>query len=214
MLSTRIVKYRDLIGGYDSTAQLARVYGLPAETLTEILPYLHLSPKPEPTMLAQAEPEGTRKEAPVSEAATSRGPAAEATRPTTILDLNQADSLALVALPGIGPVLSARILKYRDKLGFFYAPEQLRMIYGLSEENYQRMRPYLKAGIPTDAPKLDLNTVNRYTLRYYPHLGEEGADRLLAHRRKLGRFGSWQEVAQCPGLTPEALVVLKAYFSL
>ena len=42
------------------------------------------------------------------------------------LELNSCDSLSLVALPGIGPVLSVRIIKYRNLLGGFAAVEQLR----------------------------------------------------------------------------------------
>lgn len=43
----------------------------------------------------------------------------------TQVELNQADSLTLQKVPGIGPVFSRRIIKYRDLLGGFYAVHQL-----------------------------------------------------------------------------------------
>ncbi len=39
--------------------------------------------------------------------------------PVQIIELNSSDSASLETLPGIGPVLSARIIKYRNLLGGF-----------------------------------------------------------------------------------------------
>lgn len=41
-LSERIVKYRDLLGGFSELGQLSEVYGLKPETIERILPYLRL----------------------------------------------------------------------------------------------------------------------------------------------------------------------------
>jgi competence protein ComEA len=62
-----------------------------------------------------------------------------------IIDLNTCDSAALVSLPGIGPVLSARILKYRHLLGGFVRIEQLKEVYGLSNETYEIIRERVSA---------------------------------------------------------------------
>ena len=42
VLSKRIVKYRDLLGGFAGLEQLSEVYGLKPETIKKILPYLEL----------------------------------------------------------------------------------------------------------------------------------------------------------------------------
>jgi DNA uptake protein ComE-like DNA-binding protein len=44
------------------------------------------------------------------------------------LDLNAADSAALEAMAYIGPVLAARICRFRNALGGFHAVEQLREV--------------------------------------------------------------------------------------
>lgn len=41
--SKRIIKYRDLLGGFYNLAQLSEVYGLKPETIENILPYLQLN---------------------------------------------------------------------------------------------------------------------------------------------------------------------------
>jgi hypothetical protein len=65
------------------------------------------------------------------------GPArpADAGHPSMI-DLNLADTLDLMRVIGIGPVLSRRILRYREILGGYSCIEQLREVYGLGEERY------------------------------------------------------------------------------
>ena len=52
------------------------------------------------------------------------------------LDVNKCDSALLESLPGIGPVLASRIIKYRNLLGGFAYVTQLREVYGLPEETY------------------------------------------------------------------------------
>ena len=60
------------------------------------------------------------------------------------IELNSADSAALVQLYGIGPVLSRRIIKYRTSLGGrFHSVEQLKNVYGLSEETFQNILPHV-----------------------------------------------------------------------
>lgn len=57
-----------------------------------------------------------------------------------LLNLNNCDSAALEALPGIGPVLSARIIKYRNLIGGYARVEQLREVYGLPQETYELIK--------------------------------------------------------------------------
>lgn len=48
-------------------------------------------------------------------------------------DLNEADTLQLRQIYGIGKVLSARIIKYRDLVGGFVSRDQLNEVYGLQD---------------------------------------------------------------------------------
>ena len=56
------------------------------------------------------------------------------------IDINSGDSATLVSLPGIGPVLSARIIKYRRLLGGFARIEQLKEVYGLAPETFEMIK--------------------------------------------------------------------------
>jgi len=48
-------------------------------------------------------------------------------------NLNQMDTLELQELDGVGPILSKRIIDYRNSLGGFYAKTQLKEVYGIED---------------------------------------------------------------------------------
>lgn len=62
---------------------------------------------------------------------------------TLRIELNSADTTELKKLRGIGSKLSQRIVKYRNKIGGYHSLEELKAIYGLSEETYQGIIPHL-----------------------------------------------------------------------
>ncbi|MBD0333718.1 MAG: helix-hairpin-helix domain-containing protein, partial [Chitinophagaceae bacterium] len=64
-------------------------------------------------------------------------------RRIAVVNINEADTSALIALPGIGSRLAARIVNFRDKLGGFYSVDQIRETYGLPDSTFQKIKPYL-----------------------------------------------------------------------
>ncbi len=128
----------------------------------------------------------------------------------SIINLNQADSAALDAIPGIGPKLTQRILKYKSLIGQFVAVEQLRLVYGLSEENYLRMAPYLRAEHVEEILKKDLNGEKSYKIAWF--VGKEKATALTAERKKMGWFTHWAQVEGIAELEERDMKWLQAYF--
>jgi len=55
------------------------------------------------------------------------------------VDLNRASPAELDALPGIGPVLAARIVAYRDANGGFRSVRDLRRVQGIGEKLYRSL---------------------------------------------------------------------------
>ena len=56
------------------------------------------------------------------------------------VNINTADSIELEKLPGIGFKLAARIIKYRKMLGGYIKVEQLKEVYGIPEETYEKIK--------------------------------------------------------------------------
>lgn len=104
----------------------------------------------------------------------------------TILDLNMADSAALVQLPGIGPVLSSRIVRFRDQLGGFYDLDQLSETYGLPDSTYHRLLPRLK--IETAWKKLTINRMTAKEIVKHPYFSWKEAITIERYRESHGPF--------------------------
>jgi DNA uptake protein ComE-like DNA-binding protein len=60
---------------------------------------------------------------------------------TVDLNLSPADSLEL--LPGIGPVLAARIVAYRDSTRF-ERPDDILKVEGIGYKTYEKLRSFLR----------------------------------------------------------------------
>jgi len=58
-----------------------------------------------------------------------------------LLDLNRATEQDFDALPGIGPRLAERIMKYRQSVGAFYSLDGLRAVKGIGKKKFERIRP-------------------------------------------------------------------------
>ena len=84
------------------------------------------------------------------------------------VNLNRADQLSLEALPGIGLVLSERILRYRELLGGFLSLDQLLEVYGLKESHYNRAVDHLYAS-SEEVTRIDLATIAFRDLLRHPY---------------------------------------------
>ena len=104
---------------------------------------------------------------------------------TTNIEINSADSIQLKQLPGIGSVLSKRIVKYRDLLGGFYSVSQLKEVYGLSEETISLIEGKVTVDV-TQIKKLDVNFADANELSRHPYLKKSLASKIVKFRTKNG----------------------------
>ena len=61
----------------------------------------------------------------------------------TPVNLNQASSQELQALPGIGPAIAQRIVDYRTKFGKFERLEDVANVQGIGHAKFERLRSQL-----------------------------------------------------------------------
>lgn len=110
-----------------------------------------------------------------------------------LLEINTCDSLSLVALPGIGPVLSTRIIRYRNLVGGFWSVDQLKEVYGLSAEAYEIVSPMLYADT-LKLRKIKINTANYQDLIRHPYFSKEEVNLILKYRRLQGGLKGSEEM--------------------
>lgn len=126
--------------------------------------------------------------------------AEKARHPPKVVEINQADSAAFESLPGIGPSLAGRIIKFRKLLGGFYNTGQIRETYGLRDSTYKRIRPYLKVD-PLSVYKLDINQADYESLRRHPYIHAKIAHAIVNQRNKKGFYSQLEELRQLRPVT-------------
>lgn len=125
-------------------------------------------------------------------------------------DLNKADSAGLERLPGIGPVLSARIIRYRDLLGGFYHVEQLREVYGISDSTYNLISGRIIAD-SSAIRMIDINKALFNELARHPYLYRYDVQAILKYKAIKGNIDSIDELVQNKILTSEKAGRIKPY---
>jgi DNA uptake protein ComE-like DNA-binding protein len=130
------------------------------------------------------------------------------------LELNRADSAALVALRGIGPYYARKILDYRERLGGFVDAAQLLEIEGIDAD---RLAGFSE-DVTVDAKKIrkiDLWHASDTVLARHPYIGAKGARSVLRYRQ-LYDSARWTlpDLAKERALPPENIEKLKKYIEI
>lgn len=119
-----------------------------------------------------------------------------------VLDLNKCDSTDLELLPGIGPVLASRIVRYRNLLGGYASPVQLREVYGLPEDTYTAISGYLRAD-PADISKIKVNSAGFRELIRLPYFDRSVVNGILRYRELSGPVKTFEELVDNKIITGE-----------
>ena len=126
-----------------------------------------------------------------------------------VLELNQADSLALIRIKGIGPYYAHRILTYRKRLGGFHAVSQLKelnMIYF----NADSSNTLLKAN-PALIRKKDFQTLTFKEILRHPYLEYEDVVLIFQAKKKYGTI-AYDTLQKHRVLPTHKLRKIKPYF--
>jgi competence protein ComEA len=120
VLSNRIVKFRDKIGGFTSIAQVKQTYGLSDSAFQAIEPYLTISATPQKVTAASQ----------------------KASEPGKI-NINSATLNQIKANAHIPQEIAQAIVIYRSQHGNFASIEDLKKIVFINEEVFRQIAPYI-----------------------------------------------------------------------
>ncbi|GAB1410454.1 helix-hairpin-helix domain-containing protein [Desulfovibrionales bacterium] len=68
-----------------------------------------------------------------------------------LVDINTATEAQLVALPGIGPAIAAKIIEYRTTTPFT-SPEQIMDVKGIGPAKFEAIKNLISVSSPEPAP--------------------------------------------------------------
>ena len=99
------------------------------------------------------------------------------------VELNTSDSIMLLSLNGIGPAFAKRIIKYRSVLGGYTSIKQLKEVYGITEELYEKVKPFISLDA-SGIKKINLNKDDFKVINKHPYLSYELTKSIFDWRKK------------------------------
>ena len=137
-------------------------------------------------------------------------PTTEKFAEVTVVELNISDTLTLMKIPGIGASYAKRIVSYRNLLGGYFKPEQLQEVYGMYEELYEKITPYLLVDI-SEINLIPVNTASIDKLRSHPYINFYQAKAIVEMRKKKGKLENINELYLLEEFTAEDMERIKHY---
>jgi DNA uptake protein ComE-like DNA-binding protein len=194
------VNYLKAGGKFKTKEDLRKLYFMTEDIYNQMSPYINI---PKQT-IRQSSNQQPAKENNYSQTSTTQ---------SLIFDLNQADTLDLQAIRGIGTSYSKIIVKYRTLLGGYVSLEQLKEVYGMTDSLYQKIIPFLKIENPSPK-KLNINTFSIKELSAHPYIDFYLAKAIIKLRYDLKSYTSLQQVRQIHLLDQATYEKLLPYLEL
>jgi competence protein ComEA len=196
-----ILKYRDKGGRFRRAEDLARIWGLPPGFYEHVRDQVRIAGANSPK--ASGSP------------FTDRPSFARKERLVAPVSINESDSTAWEALPGIGAKLASRILRFRERLGGFYRVEQVGETWGLPDSTFQQIRPFLIFSSGSRSiRKFNLNTATKEELKVHPYLRWNLANALVEYRNRHGNFQTVDELRKVLIISDSVFERIAPYFEI
>jgi len=187
-----IQKYISKGGRFRKAEDLLRIWSLDSQIAVKLLPYVVIKNEERTSYPIKTEIKKSVK---------------------VVIDINIADSLSWLSLPGIGPVLSGRIVAYRKKLGGFYSIDQVGETFGLRDSVFNIIRPQLILEKATWG-RININTADFEALKNHPYIRYQLAKAILDYRKQHGAFSSIEKLHNILVLTLEEFKKMQPYLKI
>ncbi len=190
-----IIKYREKGGKFKNAEAFAKVYGISQEKYEELKPYIDI----------ENEPSNEKK----TDSITLKLKTTEQFTEKRV-EINSADTTELMSVKGIGRKYAIGIVKYRKILGGYYDIEQLREVYGMTADNFEKIRDKLTVD-KSLINKIDVNTASLDRLKAHPYLNFYQAKAIYELRRNKIKLKKISELDFLNEFTPEQLKKIEPY---
>jgi competence protein ComEA len=198
-LSRRIVSYRQKGGVFRIKQDLLKMYGVDSTYYNQLLAYIDL---PAERPFKQTYVREPKRYEIVKKEITSK------------YNLNDADTLQLKEVKGIGKVLAARIIKFRNALGGFTSLDQLKEIYGLDSAVTLEIKNRFYVEENFDPARISINSADQTTLERHPYISKGLARSIVSYRYQHGSFKNVDEVRNLLAITPQQAEKLLPYLTV
>lgn len=198
-LAQRIINYRTKGGKFFIKADVRKIYGMDTMLFQKLYSFINLPI--ERTFAKKEDEKGKESKSFIA-------------KKKEKFDLNLADSTQLISVFGIGAKLSVRIIKYRDKLGGFVHPDQLKEVFGLDTLVISELK---KVSFITEdfAPRFVLvNKATEKELAAHPYIKYALAKAIASYRFQHGEFKSVEDIKKIALVDESLFQKIKPYISI
>ena len=126
------------------------------------------------------------------------------------LELNLCDTSEIVVVPQFGSKRAQKLVEYRDKLGGFYAFEQIKEVFILQNIEVDFLKKYFTLDVSL-IRKININTAPYKELVSHPYVDSYLAKMIINYREKNGKFTSMEEVQKATNAYQELVEKLGNY---
>ncbi len=206
-----LVNYRNSGARFRRPEDLQRVYGIDPAMAARLIPYIIIEDADGAAETVRGQEQG---KAPAAGDGKGKPPeewiaGGSVYRPARsaghervdMIDLNLCCADELERLPGIGPVLAARIIRYRSLLGGFVEPGQMAEVYGLDSAVARMVKGNVMLTFDSVRP-LVLDSITFGDLARHPYLGYEAARQITRYRAIAGGPVTLGEMVGSGVITP------------
>lgn len=205
-VARNILRYREKGGKFKTPEAFSKVYGITPEKFEELKPYIQLP-------VAENVKEVTVDEDVVIESGPETRTNSTQLKTDEIVNLNLADTAMLKQVRGIGTVFARRIISYRNILGGYHSVEQLKEVWGMTDETYEKVSPFLSID-ESQITKIDVNKASIEKLKKHPYIKTfQRAKAIYEYRRKKVELKNINQLKHLEEFTAEDWVKLEPYLS-
>ena len=192
-IASNILKFRNKGGKFRTAESFSKVYGIYPEKFKELEPYIAIVEAKQTTKDSIKSPSTTKIK-------------------NIVVDLNSADTTELMKVYGLGRGYAKAIVRFRQQTGGFVNVEQLRELYGMSEENFNKISPSCKINLEL-VKKIQINTASVERLNAHPYLNFYESKAIYEYRRRKGKLQNANELKAISELKPETIRKIQPYLS-
>lgn len=208
------MRYRRAGAVFRTPESIAKVYGLTAEDVSRLQPYVRIAPEyAERSKPVYYERETVRQKSASNGSASGNGAEQKLNYPEkfdrlTKVDPNTADTALLQRIPGVGTWISRNIVAQRKRLGGFHAVEQLLEVKYFSPE---LLEWFEVDTLTAKIEKISINTASFQRLNSHPYIAYEQARDLLRYIRLYGRIADIDALRRTGIFAEDELMRLQPY---
>jgi len=191
-----IQNYLSKGGKFYKKEDIGKIWGLHPAEVDRLMPYVQI-----------------KLNKPIYEVAEKTTEKKDFKKAISLVDINLADTAALIALPGIGSKLSQRIINFRDKLGGFYKVDQIGETFGLPDSTFQKIKNRLTIDT-TEIRRININNASIDAMKTHPYIRYPIANAIIQYRTQHGNFIAVSDLKKIMTVTEDAFSKMAPYLTV